>query len=192
MTGGWEGQCMKNNVAICTLLLSGVLFGAHPALAQSRSDSLPEGLELDRPAPKSPAEKQIEADILELQSQLRAAAIARDRNKIASFFADDATVTLANGPVVARDGRIDMIMGPGLAFERMDYASQTIRALGDRGAVALVNTTAFIRPTPDKPKGIIRVMVVYRKGTVSQGYHGWQLVSELGIFIPEKAAAPGT
>jgi len=179
---------MKNNGAICMVFLSAVLLGASAAPAQS----LPEGLEFDRPAPKSPAEKRLEADILKLQAQLRAAAVAKDRSETAGFFADDATVTLANGPIVSKDGRVETLMGPWLAFERMDYASQTIRALGDRGAVALVNTTPFIRPTPDKPKGIIRVMVVYRKGAASLGYHGWQVVSEIGIFIPEKSAAPGT
>jgi len=191
---------MKNIVAIGTLLLSGVLIGTQPAPAQTATPAqtaaaappaLPEGFDLDKPAPKSPAEQRIEKDILELQAQLRTASLAKDRSKTASFYADDATVTLANGPVVDKAIRVDQVLGPGLAFERMDYARQTIRALGDRGAVALVNTTPFIRPSPDKPKGIIRVMVVYRKSAASQGYHGWQLVSELGIFIPEKSAATG-
>jgi Domain of unknown function (DUF4440) len=179
---------MKMTRALPAILLCGALLATYglQAFSQDAAVHLPEGLEMDRPGPKNAAEQQIEKDILGFQAELKAAAIAKDRSKVESLFAPDATVTLATGQVTDKQGRIEQILGPGPAFERMDYANQTVRALGDKGAVAIVDTTIFTRPTPDHPKGIIRVMVVYRKGRVSEGYHGWQMVSLLGIFIPAK------
>ena len=143
---------------------------------------------LDQPGPKSAAQQRIEKEVLAFQAELKAAATAMDRSKLEVLFSPDATITMATGDVVDRTVRIGQILTPNLAFERMDYASQTIRLLGDAGAVAFVNSTMFTRPTPDKPKGIVRAMIVYRKGKASEGYQGWQLVSALGIFVPAKVS----
>jgi hypothetical protein len=181
---------MKKQTGISVALIAGVLLGPcmSQVMAQGAGDRLPEGLELDRPASKNAAEKQVEEDIRGLQQELKAAGVAKDRAKVEKLIAPDATVTLATGAVTDKEGRIAQILGPGPAFERMEYADQTIRALGNKGAVAFVDSTIFTRPTPDHPNGIIRVMCTYRKGAPTEGYHGWQLVSELGIFIPVKTA----
>jgi hypothetical protein len=183
-------MAMKAHTRIFAAMLTGALLGpcALRSMAQDAGERLPEGLELDRPAPKSAAEKKVERDILGLQQELKAAALAKDRAKVEKLIAADATVTLATGAVTDKEGRIAQILGPGPAFERMDYADQSIRALGSRGAVAFVDSTVFTRPTPDHPKGIIRVVCTYRKAGPAAGYHGWQLVSELGIFVPTKMA----
>jgi hypothetical protein len=186
----YEGKVMKGTKTFSVALLSGMLLWtfASQAIAQAASEQLPEGLALDQPGPKSAAQQRIEKEILGFQAEIKAAATAKDRSKLEALFSPDASITLAQGVITDKAGRVGQIMGPGLAFERMDYANQTIRLLGDAGAVAFVNSTIFTRPTPDQPKGIVRAMIVYRKGKASEGYHGWQLASALGMFIPAKSS----
>jgi len=106
---------MKMTRALPAILLSGMLLATYglQAISQDAAVHLPEGLEMDRPGPKSAAEQQIQKNILGFQAELKAAALAKDRSKIESLFAPDATVTLATGQVTDKQGRIEQILGPG-------------------------------------------------------------------------------
>ena len=73
-----EAAKMKNQTRSFVALIASVLLGPCMAqvMAQGAGDRLPEGLELDRPASKNAAEKQVEQDIRGLQQALKAAGIA--------------------------------------------------------------------------------------------------------------------
>jgi len=174
---------------IGSLVASALCLAPLAAPAQIFSGDWAKELQNDQPSPKTAEQKRVEQDILGLQAAVRAATIAKDKEALEKYFADDYTMTHGGGALQNRDIRIDFITKGNGGFEAMTPDVQSIRVLGRDAAVSIANNALQV----NGQTGWIRYMIVYERGTPSEGYKGWREVAAHVIAIfsrPRAATAP--
>lgn len=178
------------HTALIGSLVASTLFVAPLAAhAQVFSGDWAKELENDKPAAKNAEQKKVEQDILGLQAAVRTATIAKDKDTLQKYFADDFTMTHGAGALHNKDARINFIIKGNGGFEAMTPDVQSIRVLGKDGAISIANNALQL----NGQTFWIRYMIAYERGAPSEGYKGWKMAAAHVIAIfnkPRTAAAP--
>jgi hypothetical protein len=190
--------------ALSWLAASAVLLGAAPSpgLAQPMmmtapvmTEQNPDAMQAawkayeaskDRPAPETPLERRVAAEVMQAREGLLAAVRARDAARIGTYFADDFLLLLGTATLSNKADRVAALArGPG-PFETLDFLTSKVQAMDADNAVltALIPYTAGGTAAEKLRYGLLRGVFVMHRAK-----EGWRMVAAQSLRLPVEPPA---